>query len=154
MHTGDAIMHAAGTVAVRDGLVPWWPRPLDDRRQRMLIRLAILAITAVAYYFAVASQVSLVSLLLGSYGGVAQIFPTLIAAFYWKRATAAGAFTGLLAGIGLSSLLLLFPAWRPLPLHEGIYGLCLNVLLLVGVSLLTKPVDEERLKAYSDPGWD
>ncbi|HEV2331663.1 MAG TPA: sodium:solute symporter family protein [Gammaproteobacteria bacterium] len=154
MHTGDAIMHAAGTVGVRDVLMPFWPRPMSDRLERSLIRVLVLLVAAVAYYFAVASHVSLVALLLGSYGGVAQIFPTLIATFYWKRATAAGAMAGLLAGIGVNMVFLLEPAWRPLPLHEGIYGLAANVLMLVGVSLWTKPVAAARLQEYSEPGWD
>ncbi|HLW74256.1 MAG TPA: sodium:solute symporter family protein [Gammaproteobacteria bacterium] len=154
MHTGDAIMHAAGTVGVRDGLLPWWPQHLDDHTQRTLIRILIVVFTAAAYYFAVASKLSLVSLLLGSYGGVAQIFPTLIAAFYWRRATAAGAAAGLFAGIAVNCLFLLFPEWRPVPLHEGIYGLVANVLLLVIVSVLTKPTDEKILQDYSEPGWD
>lgn len=154
MHTGDAIMHAAGTVGVRDVLMPFWPGSMSDRLERTLIRMLVLAVAAIAYYFAVASHVSLVALLLGSYGGVAQIFPTLIATFYWKRATAAGALAGLLGGIAVNMLFLLEPAWRPLPLHEGIYGLVANVTLLVAVSLWTKPVSDGRLKEYSEPGWD
>lgn len=154
MHTGDAIMHAAGTVGVRDVLMPFWPRPMDDKLERALIRMLVLLVAAAAYYFAVASHLSLVALLLGSYGGVAQIFPTLIATFYWKRATAAGAMAGLLAGIAVNMLFLLEPGWRPLPLHEGIYGLAANVLLLVLVSRWTKPVAEARLQEYSEPGWD
>ena len=154
MHTGDAIMHAAGTVGVRDVLMPFWPGPMDDRLERTLIRMLVLLVAAAAYYFAVASQVSLVALLLGSYGGVAQIFPTLIATFYWKRATAAGALAGLLAGIAVNMLFLVEPSWRPLPLHEGIYGLAANVFLLVLFSLWTKPVSETRLQEYSEPGWD
>ena len=154
MHTGDAIMHAAGTVGVRDGIVPFLKRPLDDRQERRLIRVLILAITAVAYYFAVASQVSLVSLLLGSYGGVAQVFPVLIAASYWPRATTAGVGAGLVAGIAVNMLFLMAPDLRPVPLHEGIYGLAANVLVLVTVSLMTRPVSDTRLRYYSETGWD
>ena len=66
----------------------------------------------------------------------------------------AGALAGLLAGIAVNMLFMLEPAWRPLPLHEGIYGLVVNVLTLVIVSHYTKPVSEERLKEYSEPGWD
>ncbi|HEV7164356.1 MAG TPA: sodium:solute symporter family protein [Gammaproteobacteria bacterium] len=154
MHTGDALMHAAGTVGVRDILVPLWPRALSDRDERRLIRLLVLLVTAAAYYIAVVSHTSLVELLLGSYGGVAQIFPTLIATFYWRRATAAGTLAGLAVGIAVNLLFMFEPTWRPLPLHEGIYGLAANVLVLIGVSLLTKPVSAERLKAYSEPGWD
>jgi SSS family solute:Na+ symporter len=154
MHTGDAIMHAAGTVGVRDGIVPLLRRPLDDRRERLLIRVLILVLTAVAFYFAVASDISLVSLLLGSYGGVAQIFPVLIAAFYWPRATAWGAGAGLVTGIAVNILFLLQPALKPWPLHEGIYGLAANLIVLVMVSLLTRPVSAERLKDYAEAGWD
>jgi solute:Na+ symporter, SSS family len=154
MHTGDALMHAAGTVGVRDILAPLWPKVMDDRMERFLIRLLVLLVSAVAYYFAVVSKASLVGLLLGAYGGVAQIFPTLIATFYWRRATLAGALAGLAAGIAVNVLFLLEPAWKPLPLHEGIYGLAANVILLVGVSLVTKPVMDRRLAEYSEPGWD
>src|ERR1700749_265335 len=104
MHTGDASMHAAGTVGVRDGIVPLLKRPLSDVMERRLIRLFIVVITAVGCYFAVGL---LVSLLLGSYGGVAQIFPVLIAAFYWARATKYGAAAGLLTGIAVNMLFLL-----------------------------------------------
>lgn len=154
MHTGDAIMHAAGTVGVRDGIVPMLGRPLHDKQERWLIRILILIITAVAYYFAVASKISLVSLLLGSYGGVAQVFPVLIATFYWPRATAAGAGAGLLAGVAVNMLFLLEPALKPVPLHEGIYGLVANVMVLVAVSLMTEPVSAMRLKDYAEAGWD
>jgi SSS family solute:Na+ symporter len=154
MHTGDALMHAAGTVGVRDILAPLWPKAMSDRLERTLIRVLVLLSSVIAYYFAVVSHASLVELLLGTYGGVAQIFPTLIATFYWKRATVAGALAGLLAGITVNMLFMLEPAWRPLPLHEGIYGLVVNVLTLVIVSHYTKPVSEERLKEYSEPGWD
>ena len=154
MHTGDALMHAAGTVGVRDVLAPLRTRPLDDRSERFYIRLLVLLVTAVAYYFAVVSKASLVGLLLGAYGGVAQIFPTLIATFYWRRATAAGAMAGLVAGIAVNMLFLLEPALKPWPLHEGIYGLVANVAVLVAVSLGTRPVSDARLAEYAEPGWD
>ena len=154
MHTGDALMHAVGIVGVRDVLVPLRGKPFDDSRERLLTRALVLLFTALAYWFAVGTKLSLVTLLLASYGGVAQIFPVLIATFYWPRATAAGAMAGLLGGIGVSALFLLHPEWRPVLLHEGIYGLLVNVIMLVGVSLTTKPADVQRVAEYSEPGWD
>ena len=50
--------------------------------------------------------------------------------------------------------LLLAPALKPVPLHEGIYGLVANVVVLILVSRMTKPVSAERLKYYSEAGWD
>ena len=54
-----------------------------------------------------------------------------------------------MAGIGVNTLFLLAPAWRPLPLHEGVYGLAANVAVLVLVSLATRPAPPETLAAYT-----
>ncbi len=152
MSSGDTILHAAASIGVRDGLSRVVPGGLDDGRERFWIRVLVIVISAVAYYFAVASEVSIVALLLGAYGGVAQIFPLVFAAFYWPRATRAGAVAGLAAGIGVNTFFLVAPALRPVPMHEGVYGLAANVLALVAVSLLTRPVPAERLQAYFDFG--
>lgn len=148
MSSGDALLHAAAAIGVRDGVVQLVPG-LSDARQRFLIRLLVVLVAAVAYYFAVFSEISIVSLLLAAYGGVAQIFPLLFAAFYWPRGTGAGALAGLLAGLGVNTLFLVFPELRPFPVHEGIYGLAANVPVLIAVSLLTKPQPMEILEAYT-----
>jgi SSS family solute:Na+ symporter len=149
MSSGDAILHAAASIGLRDGIKPLVSGPMTDARQRQWIRGLVLAISGVAYYFAVVSEVSIVALLLGAYGGVAQIFPLVFAAFYWPRATGPGALAGLLTGVGVNTLFLLAPSLRPVPLHEGVYGLVANVAVLVGVSLLTTPHARSRLAHYA-----
>lgn len=149
MSSGDAILHSAASIGLRDGIKPLVTGGMSDRVQRHWIRGLVVAISAVAYYFAIFSEVSIVALLLGAYGGVAQIFPLLFAAFYWPRATGAGALAGLLTGVGVNTLFLLFPTMRPLPLHEGLYGLAVNLIVFVTVSFLTGPHDRTRLAAYT-----
>ncbi len=149
MSSGDAILHSAASVGVRDGIAKVVRNPLKDTTERMLIRLLVLVIGLIAYYFAVVADISLVALLLASYGGVAQIFPVVFAMFYWKRATKAGALSGLIGGIAVNVLFLSYPALKILPLHEGVYGLAVNVLLLVGVSLLTRPDEPERVVRFT-----
>jgi SSS family solute:Na+ symporter len=150
MSSGDAILHAAASVAVRDGAAPFVPALRDDHRQRTVIRVLVLVLAAVAYFFAVSSKVSIVALLLGAYGGMAQIFPVVFAAFYWPRATGAGALAGLLGGGAVNTFFLLYPQLKPVPMHEGVYGLVANLVLLVTVSLLTRPPEpaKERIEAY------
>jgi len=150
MSSGDAILHSAASIGLRDGIKPLLTGTMSDTRQRQWIRGLVVAISAAAYYFAVFSEVGIVALLLGAYGGVAQIFPLVFAAFYWPRATGAGALSGLLAGIGVNTLFLVGPHLRPLPLHEGVYGLIANVAVFVTVSLLTTPHARDRLSAYTD----
>lgn len=149
MSSGDAILHSAASIGVRDGLARWLPdRWKTDRQERFLIRMLVIGISLVAYYFAVFSTVPIVNLLLGSYGGVAQIFPPVFCMFYWRRANGNGALAGLIGGVAVTVLFLLWPELRPLPLHEGIYGLIANIALLVGVSLATPPEAPERVDRY------
>ncbi len=147
MSSGDTILHAAASIGVRDGLSKFVPG-LSDAAQRWWIRCLVVLIWGGAFFFAVASEVSLVALLLGAYGGVAQIFPLLFAAFYWPRATRAGALAGLAAGVAVNTFFLLVPEARPVPLHEGVYGLAANLLCLVGVSFATRPDPPERWRPY------
>lgn len=154
MSSGDAILHSAASIGLRDGIRPLSSSSMSDRRQRQWIRGLVVGISAVAYYFAVFSEVGIVALLLGAYGGVAQIFPLVFAAFYWPRATGPGALAGLLGGIGVNILFLVAPHLRPIPLHEGVYGLGINVLVFVVVSLMTAPHDWSRLAAYVAPRPD
>lgn len=100
--------------------------------------LVILTMVA-AYAVAVAYQGSLVVLLLRAYGPIAQIMPVLVAALYWKRATGIGALAGLLGGSAVTTAFVVWPELRPLPIHAGLFGLVVNVALLVGVSLATRP---------------
>lgn len=149
MSSGDAILHSAASIGVRDGIAKFFKEnELTDRQQHRLIRLMVIIISLIAYYFAVISDVSIVALLLGSYGGVAQIFPLVFGMFYWRRATGQGALAGLIGGIIVTIFFLLNPALRPLPLHEGIWGLLANGLLFAGVSLITNPEPEELVDRY------
>ncbi len=149
MSSGDAILHSAASIGIRDGIAKFLPDRLNtDEKQRYMIRSLVIVISLIAYYFAVISDVPIVNLLLGSYGGVAQIFPLVVCMFYWKKANGKGALAGLLSGIFVTILFLLYPEWRPFPLHEGIYGLIVNIILLVGVSFATQPESEERLRRY------
>jgi SSS family solute:Na+ symporter len=104
----------------------------------------------IAYYFAVFSETDIVSLLLGAYGGIAQMFPLVFAMFYWPRANGKGALAGLIGGIVVTLFFLYNPEFKPLPMHEGIYGLIVNLALLIGISLATEPEDRERIERYTE----
>mgnify|MGYP006278853189 FL=1 len=152
MSSGDAILHAAASIGLRDGVRPLLTASMSDVQQRRWIRLLVVVISAVAYYFAVFSDVGIVALLLGAYGGVAQIFPLMVAAFYWPRATGTGALAGLSVGILVNTLCLVAPALKPWPVHEGLYGLAANVVVFVGVSLATAPPAHDHVVAYTQSG--
>jgi SSS family solute:Na+ symporter len=151
MSSGDAIVHAAASVGVRDGLtkipaVDRWLKAGDH--ERLLIRIGVVVISLIAYYFAVFSSTDIVSLLLGAYGGIAQLFPIMFAMFYWPRANGIGALSALVSGIITTLIFLYFPDLKPFPIHEGVYGLIVNITVLISVSLATQPESEERIRRY------
>jgi SSS family solute:Na+ symporter len=148
MSTGDALVHAAGSILVRDFYRVVFRPDLTDAQQTRLIRILVVVISGVAYYFAVVSSQSLVALLLLSYGFIAQIFPVLMAALYWPRATRPGVLAGLAAGCAAVVAFNVWPELQWQQIHPGIWGLVANVVALVIVSLATPPMDPTHVREY------
>ncbi len=148
MSTGDALLHAAASVLVRDFVCALRPGWLDDAAQRRLIRALLLVIGATAYYFAVVSNASLVELLLLGYGFIAQVAPALLATFFWPRATAMGVLSGLAGGCATVMLLHYRPEWQWQQIHPGLWGLAVNLALCLLVSLATEPPADEHVQQF------
>ncbi|MEM1262972.1 MAG: sodium:solute symporter family protein [Pseudomonadota bacterium] len=149
MSTGDALIHATAAVAVEDGLHPFLS--LSETRQRQLIRTFIVVFGAVAYFFAVTEGVSLVVLLLTSYGIIAQLAPAVVAALFWRRATTPGVIAGLVVGGATTLVFFFLPELKPIDVHEGLLGLVAHVLALVLVSMLTTQQDDAHVDTYVNP---
>jgi SSS family solute:Na+ symporter len=110
---------------------------------------AIVVLTgAVAYYFALDEDSSLVQLLASAYGIISQLAPPVVAAMYWKRATTTGTMAGLVAGIATALFFYLNPEYKPFDMHEGVLALIVHVPTLIAVSLMTPRQDEEHLKGF------
>ena len=146
MSTGDALLHGAASVVVEDGVQPFWK--LSDKAQRLLMRILVVLVGAVAYLFALVEGFSLVDLLLASYGIICQYMPAMLAALYWRRATTAGVISGLLAGSAVSVFFFLHPELKPLGMHEGILGLLAHIPVLLAVSMCSTPQDDEHVDGY------
>ncbi len=141
MSTGDALLHASGSVLVRD-LYRVLVRPdIDDAQQTRFIRILVVVIGAIAFYFAVASDLSLVLMLLLSYGFVAQIMPVFVVTFFWPRASRAGVVAGLVTGCLVTAIWNLWPELQWNEIHPGLWGLAAHIVVLFAVSKLTRPID-------------
>jgi len=94
------------------------------------------------YFHFIGGSYALVSIGLLSFAAVAQFAPTIIGGMYWRGATRAGAFGGLIGGFGLWAYTLLLPAfarsgWIDVSfLTDGPAGIAvLRPYALFGVSL-------------------
>jgi solute:Na+ symporter, SSS family len=149
MSTGDALLHASASVMVEDAVRPF--HPMSEDTQRALMRVVVVIAGAVAYFFALDPDQSLVVLLLTSYGIIAQFAPPIVAALYWPRATTAGVVAGLTAGSLATLFFFLNPGLRPWEIHEGILGLVAHLPVLIAVSLTTAPQEPRHVAPFVDP---
>jgi solute:Na+ symporter, SSS family len=77
--------------------------------------------------------------------GLLMAVPAIIGAFFWEKASAAGALSSMIAGAAVV-LILQFSGYKPLGLWPGVWGFILCLLLYVLVSLFTKaPVDKAQV---------
>ena len=99
-------------------------------------------------------------LLLMGYSLVTQLFPALILSLGTRpRATAAGAFAGILSGeltvayltVSGSTLSTLLPDAPQMvkDLNVGLVAMLVNVVVLAGVSILTRPAQKSALAPLS-----
>ncbi|MCB9648610.1 MAG: PAS domain-containing protein [Deltaproteobacteria bacterium] len=148
-------------------VLPFW-RPSGDvhahltRARRALVGTMVMA--GWAAYATLEPTGGLVELGLVSFVAVAQLLPAMFGVLFWRRATAQGVLTGLLAGVVLWIILLILPrfgvhgflewtmdqaaridaAWRDRWVASTGLTLLVNGGLCALVSIMTRPRPEER----------
>ncbi len=135
--------------------------------------VVLILMAAYAYERIISGYLPLASIGMISFCAVANFAPGLIAGLYWRRAHRYGVVAGLIGGFVVWLYALLLPTLRqsaaggdrtaplepylPVPLAEldpvgqgFVAGIVVNALLLVGVSLLARPLarDEEQADAF------
>jgi len=88
MFTNDIVEHYVGKERV------------SDRAQVWLARTFVVLIVAVVYYLSLLGYKSVFAMGVWCFSGFASLFPIIFAALYWRRLTAAGAVSGILAAAG------------------------------------------------------
>lgn len=148
MSTQDTITHAAGSIFAQDLVQALKTEPQSEAEATLWIRISVLGFGLISYLVAVFGGQTLVSLLLGSYGSIVQLLPLTAATFFWPRATKAGAICGVLTGVVFNYLIVLKLIPKFAGVHAGLQGLCLNILVLVIVSYLTRPMEKAHVRQY------
>lgn len=115
-----------------------------------IMRCAVIGVGAAAYYLAIVGSETLVQLLLGAYGSIAQFAPAVYGALFWRRASAPGVLAGLVVGVVVNFYYQLVAASTPADLHPGIVGLVANLVVFAVVSALTRPAPAPELETI-DP---
>ncbi|MGH7458201.1 MAG: sodium:solute symporter family protein [Longimicrobiaceae bacterium] len=156
--TADSFLLVPSTNLTRDVYQRFLDRDAPERRVVLIGRGMVLLLGFVAYLLVEQFPTILTAAYTAYLVYGAGITPAILAAFLWKRATAAGAVCSITAGGGVTLLWTFylsrqpyFAGWHPF-LQEVTYpAVALSVLSLVGVSLLTPaPLPEKWRPFWND----
>jgi SSS family solute:Na+ symporter len=138
---------AGATLYAKNLFRPIFAPRMTDQQVAGLARIMVFVLTLGALFFAIFTSVSLVSLLMLGYAGVAQLFPGVILGLFSKRVTTAGVFAGLIIGISIAALLMLTG-------HDPYYGLNAGFIALginFTVTALVSAVTPVRVGGFEQP---
>jgi SSS family solute:Na+ symporter len=88
----------------------------------------------------------IVSLSVSASAGLLMAVPSIIGAFFWKRATAAGALTSMVLG-AILVLTLQLTGYKPLGWWPGVWGFIVCIFLYIVISLLT-PAPARKAESF------
>jgi SSS family solute:Na+ symporter len=122
----------------------------SEKRELMIGKIVIPLLAAIFFIFAywAAGKKGLafmiVPLSVAASAGLLMAVPAIIGAFFWKRATAAGALTSMVVG-AILVLILQLTGYKPLGWWPGVWGFIVCIVLYVVVSLMTQaPVKKAK----------
>jgi solute:Na+ symporter, SSS family len=145
--TGDSYLLSCASSFTYDLYVRARKTAASPQKLIWVNRAAVVVIGALAYvlvsYFPSVLQIQMFSYAM--YG--AAITPSILAAFLWKRATAAACVSSMAVG-ALATLVWELFLQRPGDLNSIVFALPLSLLALIAVSLLTRPASGPKLDAF------
>ena len=150
LSTAGSYLLAPATSLVRDIYQRFLNPQASERSLVVLLRLVVIGLGLTAYYLSTLSDEFLEVALLAYTIYGAGITPALIAAFFWRRATAAGAMSSILSGTAVTLL------WYTFQSQLGAWGqvdavvpaIAVSLGTLVTVSLLTRPEPPEKVDPF------
>jgi len=152
--TIDSILLSLASMCTRDLLKNGFKADLPEESELRIGKYIIPVLAAVFFIFAYWAQgkkglaFMIAPLSAAASAGLLMAVPAIIGAFFWRRATAAGALSSMIAGAALV-LLLQFTGSNPLGIWPGVWGFMVCTALFVGVSFITR-APETKARIFLD----
>lgn len=134
----------------------------SDKSQIWIARFFIIAIVGLTYWLSQLGYRSVFTMAVWCFSGYAGLFPVIFAALYWKRLTAAGALSGILAMVGSWVYLFSESNWGAdtdyaitvlgddYPIMPVVAIMLCAVVAMIITSLITKRPDNQTLAKFFD----
>jgi SSS family solute:Na+ symporter len=140
--TIDSILLSLSSMCARDIVKNGLHAGISEKTELIVGKLIIPVLAAVFLLFAFWAvgksgfAFMIAPLSAAASAGLLMAVPAIIGAFFWKRATAAGALGSMIGGAA-TVLLLQLTGYKPLGMWPGVWGLAVCLILYVAISLLT-----------------
>jgi SSS family solute:Na+ symporter/sodium/proline symporter len=154
MSTANNFLFSPATNLINDVFVRYIAPDASNKRVLLVSRLMVVLLGIWALYQALGTQSVLQKTIYAYTIYSAALTPVILAAFYWKRANAAGAATAIAAG----TFITVFwdtafvrshvPAWAAASDFAIFPALGAALLGLVGVSFLTRPPSQQQIDLF------
>ncbi len=155
MSSLDSQFLAIGSMFTNDIVVQMLGKDrLSEAQKIRLGRCFVVAVAAAAYLFSLSEPRSVFSLGVWCFSGYASLFPVVLAAAYWKRATGPGAIACVLVSVVLGWLFFRDSGYGSDPSYLFLGMLPVATMLaastaaLVAVSLVTRPPPDATLRKF------
>lgn len=139
--TADSYLLVAASIVSDDFIGKLFKVKLTQKKKENIGRLVILIIGLLSVFMAMNPPDLIYTLIMFACAIVMPLFPILVLAIYWKRATKAGAIAGALVGTVL--VLLTYFVWHIGNTWYGAIGVLGSLITMVVVSLVTKDTTPE-----------
>jgi len=146
--TIDSILLSLSSMAARDILKAGFAAGMTEASELRLGKLIIPILAVVFFVFAywAAGKSGLAFMIAplasAASAGLLMAVPAIVGAFFWRRATAAGALGSMLGG-SIVVLILQLTGTKPLGVWPGVWGLAAGILLYIAISLFTQAPAEK-----------
>jgi SSS family solute:Na+ symporter len=146
--TNDVVAHYAGEDR------------FSDKQQVWIARGFVILIVLITYVLSLQGYRSVFTMAVWCFTGFASLFPIIVASLYWKRLTAAGALSGVLAMLGSWLFLfwksnwggntefLLTPFGEAYPIMPVVAIFACSTIAMIVTSLITKPPSDATLAKF------
>jgi len=145
LSTAGSYLLSPSTALVRDIYQRFINPGASERSLVILLRVVVVCAGLCSYWLATLSEefLSVALLAYTIYG--ASITPSLIASFFWRRATARGAVASIFSGILVT---LLWKWLGPEVVDPVLPAIAVSLLALILVSLVDSPPPEEKVRPF------
>ena len=145
--TADSFLLVSSSIVYEDILHNTFGINLDEKKRMVLIRVTIAAVGGISILLAVNPPQLIYTLIMFAIAIVMPLFPILVCAIYWKRATKEAAVAAALVGTAL--VLMTYFVWNIGGTWYGAIGMLGSTVTMILVSLLTKPRLEDSKEFYA-----